>query len=99
MINSVKKLKQVIDKRDSIMTEHCKGESWAELCNYPEERFWYTKNVSPLDEKIVDIANAVIVKFSIPCKNVKTVAEVYSNEWIYKLIFEDKEKQEEELSI
>lgn len=91
--NSTEKLSKLISKRDEIMEEHCQEYSWAELCNYPDEREWYTKNVYPLDEQIIRLANLLIAKFSIPCKTVKHISEVYSNEWLMKII--DSEKQDD----
>ena len=86
MANRVKKFLELVNERDSKLEEHCKGESWAELCNYPEEREWYAQTISPIDEKIVQIANGIIAKFSIPCKQAKTVADVYANQWLLKLV-------------
>lgn len=86
MANRVRKFLELVNERDAKMEEHCKGVSWAELCNYPDEREWYTNNIFPLDTKIVDAANGIIAKFSIPCKQAKTVAEVYSNQWLLKLV-------------
>ena len=89
--NRVDKFIELVDERDTKMAEHCKNQSWAELCNYPEERDWYTKNIYPIDEQIVEVANAIIVKFSIPCRKAKTIAEVYSNQWIMRLVEKQKE--------
>ncbi|MBE7074760.1 MAG: hypothetical protein E7376_02130 [Clostridiales bacterium] len=85
MANRVNDFLNLINERDTKIQEHCKKESWAELSNYPEERDWYTKNISPLDEKIVLLANSIIAKFSIPCKQAKTISDVYSNSWIMRL--------------
>lgn len=99
MANRVKTFLGLVDERDAKIEEHCKEESWAELCNYPEEREWYTKNIYPLDEKIVIVANSIIAKFSMPCKQVKTVADVYSNKWLKKLVQpDDKTNNRDDLS-
>ena len=97
MNNSVRELKQLIDERDEMMIDHCKDVSWAELCNCREERDWYTNNIFPLDNRIVTVANEVIVEFSIPCKKVKTVAEVYSNKGIEKLVTAKQQTKDEGL--
>ena len=96
MANRVKKFLELINERDEKIEKHCNGESWAELCNYPEERDWYTKNIYPLDENIVKAANGIIAKFSIPCKEVKTVKDVYSNYWLLKFIEKNKTVQNED---
>ena len=99
MANRVNKFLELINQRDEKMEEHCKDISWAELCNYPEERDWYTKNIFPLDQQIVSVANGIIAKFSIPCKEVKTVRDVYSNYWLLKFVEKNNNaKNEDSLS-
>lgn len=87
----------LIEQRDNKLEEHqhSKGESWAELFNYPEERFWYAKNISPLDKKIVSIANSIITKFNIPCSESKTIRDVYSNQQLLMFV---KPKNQEDIT-
>lgn len=87
----------LINERDKKMAEHCKDESWIELFNYPEERFWYAKNISPLDEKIIVIANSIIAKFNIPCAEAKTIGDVYSNQQLIMFVNQNNQTQEEVL--
>ena len=95
--NRVEKFITLINERDTKIAEHCKDFSWTELCNYPEERDWYTKNIHPIDEKIVDVANSIIAKFSIPCRTAKTIADVYSNQWLTRFIKPKQETQKEDV--
>ena len=96
--NRVKKFLELINERDKKIAEHCNNESWAELCKYPDERDWYIKNIFSMDEEIIQVANSIIAKFSIPCKNTKTLADVFSNKWLMKLIEKDTTKEEDCLS-
>lgn len=92
-MNRVKKFVNLINKRDNLIEKHCNGECWAELCNYPEERDWYCKNILPIDDEIVKVANGIIAKFSIPCPQQKNIREVYANNWLNRL-FEKYSKEE-----
>ncbi|MBQ8908940.1 MAG: hypothetical protein IJY90_01420 [Clostridia bacterium] len=94
--NRVKKFVTLINERDKKLELHCKGESWETLCQHPQERVWYAENIKPLDEDIVAVANAIIAKFSIPCRTAKTIQDVYKNQWLTRLIVQKKEIQEEE---
>lgn len=94
--NRVKKLNELVNERDFKIKKHCNGESWLNFCNDYEEIDWYTKNILPIDEQIVYVSNCIIAKFSIPCRNVKTIDDVYKNQWIMKLIENDETKKEEE---
>ena len=87
---------KLINKRDKLMEEHCNGESFAELCNYPEERDWYCKNIAPIDQQIISLANQIIEKMNLPCPKQKSLREVYSNthlDEIYKKYSKPQEKQ------
>ena len=55
----------LINKRDGLIEKHCNGETWAELCNYPEHRDWYIKNIAFLDFQIINVANAIIERYGI----------------------------------
>lgn len=90
MPNFGKKLEELINKREQLLAEHCKNQSWAELCNYPEERDWYIKTIWPVDKQVIMAANTVIVKFSIPCKPAKYIHDVYSNKWLEPYTKQDK---------
>lgn len=93
----VNKFLLLINERDSKLEEHkrSKGESWSELFNYPEERFWYAKNISPLDQKIVMAANSIISKFNIPCAEAKTISDVYSNQQLIMFINSKDQNKED----
>lgn len=95
--NRVNKFLLLINERDKLMAEHCKNTDWTELCNYPDERDWYAINISPIDEKIVNVANSIIAKFSIPCRTAKTIEDVYLNHWLTRLIKPKDEIQEEDI--
>ena len=92
MINNTKIFKKLIEERETKLEEKANGESWAELFNYPENRFWYTENISPLDDKIVNVANGIIIKFSIPCEKVEDIRDVYNNDWLMRLTEEKENK-------
>lgn len=92
--NTSGKFEKLINERDAKMSAHCQEYSWATLCNYPDEREWYTKNIWPIDQEIIRLANILIVKFSIPCRAVKQISDVYSNQWLMKFI-EKKDDQED----
>ena len=90
MPNISQKLEELIKKREQLLQEHCKDSSWAELCNYPQERYWYSNNIWPIDNQIIIKANALIAKFSIPCKPAKSIHDVYSNKWLDPYTKQDK---------
>lgn len=93
--NRVQKLLELVKEREVKIIKHCNGELWVDICDYPEEIDWYKINISPIDEQIVQVSNSIIAKFSIPCRNVKTIDDVYSNQWIMKFIKNDETKKEE----
>lgn len=88
-MNSINKFLELINKRDNLIGEHCKkqGQCWAELCNYPEERDWYCKNIVSIDYKIVKLANQIISKNKLPCDLAKTVRDVYNNHTLYCFVY------------
>lgn len=92
--NYCKKLVELITKRENLMEDHFKGISALEAFNYPEHRFWYTENIAPIDEKIVNTANSLIVKLSMPCKKQKSIHDVYNNKWLEYYIKESKQSKE-----
>ena len=96
-VNKVNEFIKLINKRDSALEEHCNGASWTEISNYPEERNWYVTNISPLDYKIIDVANCIIAKFTIPCKMAENIIDVYSNEWLIRLYNQNCKDEEKSL--
>ena len=74
-----KQFVNLINKRDNLMKKHCNGASFAELCNYPEERAWYCENIMQYDKKIIKLANELIEKLNLPCQKQKSLRDVYSN--------------------
>lgn len=86
MINSTTIFKKLIDQREYKIKEHCKTSSWEEICDKPEEMEWYAETIATIDEKIFKVSNAIIVKYSIPCRSVKTIEDVYANKWLMKIV-------------
>ena len=97
MKNSVKTFVELVNKRELVLKEHLNGKNWEELrdSNYPQETIWYCQNVMPIDKEIVNVANFIIAKFSIPCRKQTTITEVLSNNWLTRLLKKDNEPQNE----
>ena len=62
MTDNVEKFNELIRRRELTIESHCKSmdSSWAELCNYPEERDWYVREINPIDQEIIAITNSII---------------------------------------
>jgi len=72
------KLFMLINRRDEMIAGKF-GDNMLEELNYPENRDWYAKNISPLDWTIVAEAT------KLTGKNYKNVGEVYRCSEIAKL--------------
>ena len=97
MRNSVKKFVELINKRETILKEHLNGKTWEEQrdINFPVESIWYCQNIMTIDREIVNTANAIIAKFSIPCPKQTTITEVLSNKWLTRLLNKEQQPQVE----
>ena len=96
-MNRVKKFVELINKRETILKEHLNGKTWEEQrdTNFPAESIWYCQNIMPIDREIVNTANAIIAKFSIPCQKQTTITEVLSNKWLTRLLKKEQQPQVE----
>lgn len=84
-MSRVERYVELINKRNDLIEKRCNGESWAEICNYPENRAWYLKNIAFLDFQIIKAANGIVAKLNLPCEAPKDIKEVYANPWLDKL--------------
>lgn len=75
---------KLIDKRDSLIQQHC-GENLRELLNFPQEREWYKNNIIKLDNKILELARILL-----PNEKFQKISDVYSNELLNNLYFQYK---------
>ena len=56
------KFLSLTEKRDAKISKHF-GNNMLEMLNYPEERYWYSEHIYPLDDKIIKLANIISDKF------------------------------------
>ena len=84
-----------VDERDRLVEEHF-GDKMLELLENPEERMWYNHNISPIDEKIVRIANKIMRKeFDAITTTFIRIIDVYKSQELIELYKDRKEELKE----
>ncbi|MBR4998596.1 MAG: hypothetical protein IKY10_01830 [Clostridia bacterium] len=90
MINSTTIFLKLMKQREFKIKKHGEEKFCEETSGMSKEKEWYDEAIIPIDEKIVKVANAIIAKFSIPCKEVKKIEDVYENKWLMNLVTNHK---------
>ena len=89
-----KKFRNLLDDRDTKIQNHF-GNQLHEMLNYPEQRFWYTQNIFPLDKKIISVANSILKNIIKEPTILKSVQEVYSNQRLTTWFNNELEKEQQ----
>lgn len=93
MLLLIEKFVETKDKRDAKVGEHY-GRKMQKMLNNPEEKRWYTKNVYPLDEEIIELANKISQELKMN-KTFDKLSQVYSNDRLKDLYDAQKIDAEE----
>lgn len=82
----------LIDERDENIEYHF-GDNMLEMLIDPVERKWYAENITPLDIKIVDLANNILQKkMGKLNKKVENIGDVYENQTLIDFYNEQKKE-------
>lgn len=73
-----KKFQKLIDEREKRIKYHF-GDNFYVMINQDDERLWYSKNIFPIDKKIVKFSNLILKELLKKQETVTYVVDVYEN--------------------
>ncbi len=89
------KFLSLTEERDTKVSEHY-GDDMLEMLNYPEERYWYSEHIYPLDDKIIKLANIIRDKFLPTKKFYNSLMKVYQDDDLFSYCENVKAKTDRE---